>query len=147
MKKIKKRLVVFIALAIMAIPMFMSNVFAAGPNNKDTDFDFTTRGNYLHCHGDWFRDKRDSSAPYVYLTTASGQIDIRIVSAVNKNGDGATDATKGVAYMKKGEKRRIRCSVKDVGRVWCTVGVKTPTNQYLKGVWSPDSVGTYPYAN
>lgn len=149
--KLKKILTV----TVIAMMMFssISSLNVSAKNNKDTVFDFNVQPNSTVYTNGHFRAKEDSSAPYCHLQiAASNGFNMRILSIDNNlNPYSIVDATKGTALMYAGQKRLIRCSVRDVGRRYCAIGAKSRNNGdssgRAMGVWSPDSLGSYPYAN
>lgn len=59
-----------------------------------------------------------------------------------------TSDTKKAGRIDVGQKRLLRQWVYENGHAYCALyAASIYNNSYSNGLWSPDSIGSYPYAN
>lgn len=144
-----KKTAVFLAAAMMAVTSF---AFPASANNHgDTRWEFHFFTGNPEDINTLPRDKNDASGSYVDFRYCDYDqlVDFKVIGRLyNGNWEDCTK-NKGVATVSPGQKRRIRQYVYEWGYPQCFLsGDKQEDGQgSANGFWSPDSVGSDPYAN
>lgn len=139
MKKLKK---VSTMLLIMAVFLSVSSVGAFAANNKDTGYSFTVGNGRLSRTE--YREKTNKTS--VYVKSMSGPY-ITYFYVLAPNGS-IQNSGKGVAPIKPGQTRCIYNHVYENGWRSCALAaINNPYSGQSTGVWSPDTVGSYPHAN
>lgn len=120
-----------------------ATAFAADENNhQDSTLPYEFIG-YLASADTIGRKKMDDSSVYIESTTA---FDLKVVVMVNSK---VNCTYKGYAIVPKA-KRLIHNTVYEEGYTSCYLRISAADSGetgMLTGKWSPDSVGSYPYAN
>lgn len=141
MKKLK-RLLALGAAVLMSVSAL--TVPASASNYKDTYWSFSVDADGRP-HRTELREKTDASGVYVYYK--AGTMNGVICDVLNSNNDSMC-LKQGVIY--KGQERKVAQYVYENGYRWCKLELRSD-KLYLgaggSGVWSPDSVGYYPYVN
>ncbi len=136
----KKALALIMALAIGSIGV---EAQAAG-NVADTNLPTQTIGfAFSTAARTALRAKQDTTSHYI-KNTSGFNLWVRSLSSTDVN-----CTTNNRAIVQTGE-WFIWNSVKEDGYSWCKLDITTATSGtkgILRGVWSPDSVGSYPVAN
>lgn len=145
-----------IALTFLATIMLMSAVVfsSSAKNNHDVEFSYSLPNEgYYKVYGVGQR-KEDASGSYVYSYSsnpASGTYYSIHGGHTTSLRDGYTNCTKGdSAVVYAGQKRRIRQYVYEWGYSYAFIGLAPSAGQAgrtINGKWSPDSIGSHPYAN
>lgn len=141
MRKLKRMLALGAA-ALMSVSAL--TVPASASNYKDTYWSFSVDAN-KRPHRTELREKTDASGVYVYYK--SGTMDGVACDVLNSENDSMCKKY-GIVY--KGQKRRVAQYVYENGFRWCKLELtsdKIYSGAGGSGVWSPDSVGSYPYCN
>ena len=135
----KKLLALFLAVAVGS-----TGIVASAKNNSDTSlpnkkvsFSFSSAAQTD------LRAKEDSSSHYI-KNNSGFDLWVRSLNSSNTN-----LTYKGRAIVKGGQ-WRIHNSIYEKGYRSCKLDItsaKSGVSGYLKGVWSPDSLGSYPFAN
>ena len=115
---------------------------AYASNHSDTDFELSV--GWDRCDYSDFRAKTDSSPVYILITDGPGITWIWVVntSYVHQN------SGSGLAQVPPNAPRLIHTNVYENGYGSCAIGSEyNPIFDDVKGVWSPDSIGSYTYAN
>ncbi len=112
-------------------------------NNKDTQFPrkYVAFTSYAYTG---VRGKTDNSSHYVYNKSGFA-IYVHSLDANKKD-----HTVNNVAAIPAGKERFVRNNIYEHKKYECMLQLSTMRMQddgTLKGVWSPDSVGNYPYAN
>lgn len=156
MKKFANKIITFMLVLAIISSVGVLPTFAAG-NYTDSSFSLTcpTYG-YLVCEGNVYRKKLDSTATYVHCIsgpstgvyfTVWGGIEI----STNYSVPVANCTRYGQALIYPGQQRFIAQYVYENDYEYAHLGLltryATDVGTTVTGVWSPDSVGSYPYAN
>ncbi|HBT65680.1 MAG TPA: hypothetical protein DEB10_13570 [Ruminococcaceae bacterium] len=140
--KIKKMAIVLSA--IMALST-LGGLSTSANNSTDTVYSFTT----ISTGWIYFtetRAKEDASGSYAYYVQGATQPNGTYFSIWS----GGTNYTRNeTATLYVGQKRRIAQFVYENGKRNCYLGVspRDYNSSKIAGLWSPDSVGSDPYAN
>ena len=133
-----------IASMLSAVMLIMSiNCTAFARSHQDSYFDFYV-GPGIENHSD-FRLKEDDSPVYVYLFNwGPAYVDFCVINTAFVIQNSGT----GIARIYAGTKRLIHTHVYENGYSYCALGSSdNDCSGYAVGAWSPDSVGSYPFAN
>ena len=143
MKKVKR------LLALGAAALMLSSVFAmpaSAANYGNTSWNF----NVDHLNKPYItetRSKEDSSGTYVYYK--EGTVTGVVCDVITVDGKSMCDGRLGTVH--KGDERLIAQYVYERGYRECKLKLKGDRaydgGGGAGGQWSPDSVGSYPYAN
>lgn len=149
--KTSKRILA-ILLGVIAIVSMMA-VSVAANNCDDTSFEFTISYSSKYTDPRYKSDDTPCYANVEQATYSSKQILVSAcgctVDGGNKtnltvNGDGVS-VSQVTLYLN--DARRIRSDIYEAGFSYATLGFFSPAgSNWIKGVWSPDSIGSYPYA-
>ena len=153
MKKLKLTLVTVLLVLSIGVPVFASN-------SSDTSYSFSCPELNIVL---WFtngRSKQDSSSTYVKFNSTSsyGLNAYGVLFSVwgdnsSTLSNSKVNCTLGVSSCKiyPNSKRLIRQYVKEWGYSYAFLAASGPNHiaagETATGVWSPDSTGTYTYAN
>lgn len=149
--KIKKLIVIMMLLTSIISSFAIS---ASAKNNKDVEFSYSLPNEgYYKVYGEGHR-KEDASGSYVFsnYTNPSGGTYYSIHGGYTESIEGGyRNCTKNdSAIIYAGQKRRIRQYVYEWGYPYAFIGLAPSSGQSgltISGKWSPDSVGSDPYAN
>lgn len=140
----------------LTIVMLMSalSLTAFAKNNHDVAFSYSMPNEgYYRVYGVGQR-KEDASGSYVYSYSsnpAGGSYYSIHGGHTSSLANGYTNCTKNdSAIIYAGQKRRIRQYVYEWGYSYAFIGLAPTSGQSgltINGKWSPDSLGSYPYAN
>ena len=126
---------------------------AFAKNNHDVEFSYSMPNEgYYRVYGVGQR-KEDASGSYVYSYSsnpAGGSYYSIHGGHTSSLANGYTNCTNDSAIIYAGQKRRIRQYVYEWGYSYAFIGLAPSSGQSsltISGKWSPDSVGTDPYAN
>lgn len=139
----------FLTIMLICFVSMTSFITVSANNQDDTKLPGEHITYYL-CAKTGYRGKTDDSS--VYVDNRSGfSIDVRTFGAMNNNysTEGVNCTYHNYAIVPSA-KRLIHNLIYENGYYYCRLKVYTANNGTsgtLKGYWSPDSVGTYPYAN
>lgn len=137
-----KRLLALGAAALMSVSAL--TVPASASNYKDTYWSFSVDAS-RQPHRTELREKTDATGVYVYYK--AGTMDGVVCDVLNSENDSMCQNT-GIVY--KGKERLVAQYVYENGFRWCKLELtsdKIYSGAGGSGVWSPDSVGSYPYCN
>ena len=90
------------------------------------------------------RSKQDKTPHYVYNTSKFGY------QVISYNENFVNHTVNKTATVAAGKKRFVRNTIYKDGFRKCRLDItvaKVGTSGNVQGIWSPDSVGSYPYAN
>ncbi|MBM7542278.1 hypothetical protein [Amphibacillus cookii] len=143
-----KKLGVIILSAIMFLTIIPTPIFAA--NVKDTSFSFNIQSNANRYTRS--RAKQNSSSTYVHVKQVPAvYIRTNVQGFRPTSGTGsnywANETIGGQISLRKGQWLIKQLVYENGGRSARLQFKKHSTNGTVSGVWSPDSVGSYPYAN
>lgn len=137
-KKIIALLLVCMCTLVTVTPAFASNIDSTFPSTF-----ISNTSSYESNH----RYKENSSS--VYINNTSGlDLNVNIYGATNISSYGA-NCTPRKTIVQTG-KWLMHNTVNESGYTYCYLKInanKSGVSGYLTGQWSPDSVGSYPYAN
>lgn len=161
MKKVKN-LVLFM-LAIMTIVSCFAIPASAVGNYSDTEYDtnlqtsaapdtFRLASKPVIENGVYSpygrRLKLDATATYVYNKEGSSFMFIVVGYTSINSISGYPNDTRNPGRIDVGQRRFLRQWVYENGHGYCGLyAASIYANSYSKGLWSPDSIGSYPYAN
>ncbi|MDD4540857.1 MAG: hypothetical protein PHR78_01635 [Eubacteriales bacterium] len=136
--------------SILLVCCFFISVFAllgiqVEASSQDSVFVFERkRVGYIYFTEE--RNKDDATGTYVYYVEASGQ-PYGSYFSVWSQGVNETTNDSGIIY--KGQQRKISQYVYEKGKRVCNLGISPRIHDIgrVHGLWSPDSVGSYPYCN
>lgn len=147
--KCKRITVAMLAVTTLAVAFVMP---ASAKNNHDIEFSYQLpREGYYQVYGQGQRKEDDSgSYVYSYSSNPAGGTYYSIHGGYSTS-NAVTNCTKNdSAVIYAGQKRRIRQYVYELGYSHAFLGL-APTggqsNRMINGKWSPDSIGSDPYAN
>ncbi len=144
--KLRKLSVLFLTVLAMSTA---ANGIALAANHSDTGYSFTVGPGYGARTE--YREKTDSSGVYVYSLSGPRQTYFYVLNpsgTIKNSGEGV-----GITYP--GNKYRIHTHIWEdrytdgnVGPTRCALAsIDNPFPGQSTGVWSPDSVGSYPFCN
>lgn len=144
-----KRKKVMVAICVASLLMSNLSLTSLANNNSDTAFDFNF--NYLAtvCVTEG-REKQDASSSYIKASKLpSGGMEVRINGSYTQYKPTWYNATVNNAWISEtGVGRFIQQLVYERGYSYAQLeGRKSSQTQDAKGVWSPDSTGSYPILN
>lgn len=143
--KTKKQLVSILLACSVLIGVFTLVGTEVRANNLDTEFKFENRAlGYIYFTAP--RQKDNASAVYVYYQSAINQPHGTFFSAWS-GGINYTDNDSGI--IRVGQQRKISQRIYENGKRTCNLAI-SPRNfnaTLVQGLWSPDTVGDYPYCN
>ncbi len=151
MKKIISVVLCLLSIATLFIIPVSAN------NHTDTNFSFNLPATYKYIVNLNGRIKQDATGSYI-LSDSTNVSEGALFSIHGYNSQypssasQVTNCTKNTsARIWPGQARRIRQYVYEWGYTYAFIGGSAITNagvgHELTGVWSPDSVGSYPYCN
>lgn len=138
-----KRLVAALS-AVLCLASF-AGLSASAAETKDKVYKF----NYIEKGWVYFtetRPKTNTTGTYVSYLTGNTQPKGTYYSVWSA---GENDTRNGAGIIYPGQKRKLAQFVYEKGKRDCYLGVSPNgyNSSEISGVWSPDSVGSYPYAN
>ena len=139
-----KKLLKAICISLFAISILLGSSLeiSYASNHSDEVFLFLVSPGIIGKSG--YRNKEDSSGVYVNYQSGPAGIVFYVLSPDNQVQNSGT----GAAVMYVGQQRRIHTHVYENGYTSCALASNNSTaTGYASGLWSPDSVGTYPWAN
>lgn len=151
----KKRL----ASLMLATVIVMSFGFSVSANNNsDTYYTYQLPAYTSYVVFAPGRLKMDTSSTYVnfYATDSSAMITYGVQYSVHGGSSSSTYVKNCTSYVSScliypGSKRLIHQNVHELGYTYAFLGLSAPNAQVQgaspNGLWSPDSTGTYLYAN
>lgn len=130
-------IVLALSLTVMGVP---NVAFAA--NTSDTGFAFSVGPSYFSRTE--YRAKTNTTSVYVNKLSGPQVTHFSVLAGNNVY----QNAGKGLAPVSPGQKRLIHTYVYENGYRSCALAsIANPYSGWSTGVWSPDSIGSYPYAN
>lgn len=132
-----------LAMCIATYTMVVPTVSAYANNSGDTNLPSTYISSSTYASTE-YRDKYDSTSHYIYNMSS---LQIRAISYA-QNGTNCTN--KNFAVIPANSKRFIYNSIYEWGYRNCRLSIRANISGSagtLSGLWSPDSVGSYPIAN
>ena len=149
--KTSKRILA-ILLGVIAIVSMMAVSVAAG-NFQNQNFEFTISYSSKYTDPEYKADTSPCYARVDQVTYSSKYILVSACGCTNGggnktnltvNGDGVS-VSQVTLYLN--DERLIRSDINEAGFSYATLGFFSPAgSNWIKGVWSPDSIGSYPYA-
>lgn len=143
----KKKLLAIFGVLILTLSFVMVPVSAN--NHKDEGFIFYLDG--VSASVTKMREKQDASSTYVAVDyTPSGGAKFSVLGVkLGNHGSTSVNCTKNnYVILYGGQTRLVRQYVYERGYTLCELfGDVAKLKGKTYGLWSPDSVGSYPYAN
>lgn len=145
-KKMKKKGIMCVAAMLLGTVLFSTPVLAK--NAGDTEYSF-----YLGMSAEYIKPrlKQDASSTYIYCQPANipGSFVLVAVMGSDSTSDYGTNVTAKVANARyEGGQRFIKQYVYERGYTYARLRFnRGDASGDIKGVWSPDSVGSYPSLN
>ncbi|MBQ7248082.1 MAG: hypothetical protein IJS22_08340 [Lachnospiraceae bacterium] len=139
----KTSLIIRCIILFLLLGSVLSNsLLIASASSTDSYFSFAVGGDLAN--RTLFRTKDNSTPVYVKLDNGPSLVLFDVVASNLVSQNSGT----GVAHMSPGTQRLIHTHVYENGHAICALMSRNnPYSGTASGYWSPDSVGTYPFAN
>lgn len=138
---------VLFAIALVTIACFIgTSAFAGNSYDRKYDFNFKRNG---ETHGTMAREKQDATPTYIRIDSITlNSINLYVDGSKKQSGPWKNKTNRGRAVASRTGHFWIHNTVRESGMTWARLtGYATDGPGRIKGVWSPDSTGSYTSLN